>query len=215
MSKKDETKIESLIDQLATEDKCFKPICPYRRISAWLILSVAYIVAVIAYLGPKVDIIENLQSASFLFEMGIAIAILITSAMASSWLSFPDSLQRNWMKIIAVTLFSIFLFWIGANIIEEGVDSISFFYLPSCSRGLAIEVLPFIALIFLTVRGRTTQPYWSMAMNVMAVSALGWIGLRLTCSMYDSMTYGFINYLLPFSVLGVGIGFFARKLFKW
>ena len=78
-----------------------------------------------------------------------------------------------------------------------------------------VEFIPFLALIYLSAKGHTTQPYWSMTMNVMAVSALGWIGLRLTCSMYDSMTYGFIHYLLPFAILGAAVGFFARKLFKW
>lgn len=215
MSKSDNENTEYLINKLCSDLKPTSPRSPYRRILIWLVLSALYIVGIISYLGPKVNIEEHLKDASFLFEMGIAGAILISSAIASSWLSFPDCIQREWMKTIATTLFSVFLFWIGVNAVEEGIGSFAAFYVPSCSRGLAIETLPFIALIFLTVKGRTTQPYWSMAMNIMAVSALGWIGLRLTCAMYDSMIYGFIHYLLPFSILGVGVGFFARKLFKW
>lgn len=216
MKKKTEkTNTDELIAQLCGGLEPVKPRCPYRRISVWLLLSVAYIVGVIAYLGLKVDIQEHLTNAAFLFEMSMAVAILITSALASSWLSFPDCIQRDWMKIIAVTLFSSFLMWVIANGVEEGVNVQSIFFLSSCSRGLAVEFIPFIALIYLSAKGNTTQPYWSMAMNVMAVSALGWIGLRLTCSMYDSMTYGFLHYLLPFAILGAGIGFFARKLLKW
>jgi len=206
---------EDLIGQLCGDLEASKPRCPYRRISIWLILSAAYIIGVIAYLGPKVDIQEHLSDASFLFEMMMAVAILISSALASSWLSFPDCIQRSWMKIIAVTLFGAFFLWILANAIEEGMDFFSHFYIGSCSRSLIVEALPFAALVFMTAKGNTTQPYWTMAMNVMAVSALGWIGLRLTCSMYDSMTYGFTHYMLPIAILGAGIGFFARKLFKW
>lgn len=206
---------EDLIGQLCSDLEPTSPRCPYRRILLWLVLSVAYIVGVVAYLGPKVDIMEHLTNASFLFEMMMAMAIFISSALASSWLSFPDCLQRNWMKIISVTLFGAFTLWILANAIEEGMDFFSHFYLKSCSRSLIVEALPFAALVYMTARGNTTQPYWSMAMNVMAVSSLGWIGLRITCSMYDSMTYGFIHYMLPVAILGAGVGFFARKLFKW
>lgn len=208
-------KTEDLITQLCGDLNASSPRCPYRRISVWLLVSAIYIYGVIAYLGLKVDIEDHLTNAAFLFEMSMASAILITSALASSWLSFPDCVQRDWMKIIAVTLFASFMIWVISNGVEEGWEIQSSFFLASCSRGLAVEFLPFIALVFMTAKGHTTQPYWSMAMNVMAVSALGWICLRLTCSMYDSMTYGFVHYILPFAILGAGIGFFARKLFKW
>ena len=207
---------DDLINQLCGDLDSVKKRCPYRHVSLWFVLSVAYIIGVIAYSGLKVDLNDHLMSAPFIFEMGMAVAILISAAFASSWLSFPDGLQRDWMKTIAVTLFGGFLLWIFANGIEEGGFGFSSqFLLTSCSRGLFIDFIPFSALIFITAKGNTTQPYWAMTMNVLAVSALGWIGLRLTCPMYDSMSFGFTHYLLPFSILGVGFGFFARKLFKW
>lgn len=216
MSKKiEKTSTDDLIGQLCNELKPTCPRCPYRRISVWLILSIAYISTVVFYFGLKVNIGDHLTNASFLFEMGLAICIVLSSALASSWLSFPDSIQRDWMKVVSITLFGIFLFWIIVNTIEEGGEIFSSFYISSCSKGFMVEILPFVALIIMSAKGHTTQPYWSMTMNVMAVSALGWIGSRLTCSMYDSMSYGFLHYLLPFSILGVGVGFFARKLFKW
>ena len=212
----DNLKTDDLIGQLCGDLEAAKPRCPYRRIFLWLGLSVVYIVAVILYLGVKVDLQDQFTKASFLFEMGMAVSILIASALASSWLSFPDCIQRDWMKTVSVTLFGSFMLWIVANGVEEGGFSLaSGFFMASCSRGLFVETIPFLALILMTVRGNTTQPYWAMAMNVMAVSALGWIGLRITCSMYDSVTYGFINYLLPFAILGAVFSLFARKLFKW
>lgn len=214
MSKKDVTNTDDLIGKLCEDLEPTSPRCPYRRVSCWLLFSIAYIVGVIFYYGLKVDIQEYMMKASFIFEMTMAFAILISAALASSWLSFPDCIQRDWMKIIATTLFGSFMIWVIANGIEEGID-MSLFAMPSCSKGILVELFPFLALVYLSAKGNTTQPYWSMAMNVMAVSAIGWIGLRLTCSMYDSMTYGFIHYMLPFAVLGAGVGFFARKIFKW
>ena len=209
---------DDLINQLCEDLKEVSPRCPYRSISLWLLLCAVYIVGVVLYSGPAIDMQDYMIKASFIFEMSMAVAILFASALASSWLSFPDCIQRDWMKIIATTLFGTFLLWIAASGLEEfyagDVDG-SIFFLKSCSRGLAVVFIPLIELVYLSSRGNTTQPYWSITMNIMAVSALGWIGLRLTCPMYDNMTYGFLHYMLPFTILGAGIGFFARRLFKW
>jgi len=85
---KDIKDTDNLIDQLCGDLEVAKPRCPYRRISIWLVFAVVYILAVISYLGLKVDIIEYLSDASFIFEMGLAIAILVSAALASSWLSY-------------------------------------------------------------------------------------------------------------------------------
>ncbi len=206
--------INDLIGQLSEELEPMKKRCPYRNIAAWIILSLVYIGGVIAYYGPKMDLIESLTTSTFLFEMLLVLGILGFSAMASSFLSFPDERQMGWIRNVAVTLFGVLLLWIFANIVEEGGD-FSVFFLGSCYKGVFVEAIPFVALIILTMRGHSTRPYWLMTMNVLAVSALGWIGLRITCAMYESMIYSFLHYLLPFAILGAAFGFFARKIFKW
>ncbi|MEM6811975.1 MAG: NrsF family protein [Pseudomonadota bacterium] len=215
----DKKDIDDLIKGLCDNLEPVKACCPYRQISVWAIFSILYIVGVVMYSGVAIDLSDYMSRASFMFEMGLVIAMFVTSALASSFLNFPDSVQRDWMKIIATTLFSVFILWIVANgmeeAIREGYDFSSAFLLPSCSRGLIVEIVPFLALVFLGARGHTTQPYWSMAMNIIAVSAIGWIGLRISCQMYDNMTYGFLHYLLPFCILGAAIGFFSRRIFKW
>ena len=141
------------------------------------------------------------------------IGIFVFGALSASFLRFPDERQQTWVRYIAVTLFSVFMIWIFANIVEEGFN-LAAFKLGSCYRGILVEAIPFAALIFLTIRGCSTKPYWLMTMHVFAVSALGWIGLRITCAMYDSMLYSFIHYLLPFAVLSVVLGLFSRKIFS-
>ena len=219
MSKAEANNTDDLIKGLCDGLEPMKACCPYRAISVWALLSSLYIVAVVLHYGVAIDLSEYMMRASFIFEIGLVSAVFVSAALASSWLSFPDCIQRDWMKIIAVTLFSVFLLWIVANgaeeVMHEGAEMGKNFFLSSCSRGLLVEIIPFAALVYLGARGRTTQPYWAMSMNIMAVSALGWIGLRLTCPMYDNMTYGFLHYLLPFCILGAGIGFFSRKIFKW
>lgn len=217
MSKQDNKNTDDLINNLCGDLKPQKVCCPYRQISVWAILSILYIIGIVFYYGVSIDLSDHMSRASFIFEVGLVSAVFVSAALASSFLSFPDCIQRDWMKVIATTLFGVFLLWIVANGVEEGIrEGVgASFFIPSCSRGLTAEILPFVALIYLGARGCTTQPYWSITMNIMAVSALGWIGLRLSCPMYENMTYGFVHYLLPFCILGAGVGFFSRKIFKW
>jgi len=209
-----EENTDDIIKKLSDGLEPVKRRCPYRSLVIWVVFSIVYIAGVIFYLGPKINLDTSLTNAAFLFEMGIIGALFLSSAVASSFLSFPDGLQRGWIKGVTMTLFGVFLLWITANSIEEGVD-LSMLSMGSCSRGILVEGIPFGILVFMTMRGYSTQPYWLMTTNVLAATALGWIGLRLTCTMYESMVYGFLHYLLPFMVLGAAIGFFARKIFKW
>ena len=84
---------EDLINQLCGDLEVVKPRNPYLSISVWLLLSALYITGVVYYSGLQVNFSEKLRDASFIFEMGLAFAILISSALASSFLSFPDSFQ--------------------------------------------------------------------------------------------------------------------------
>lgn len=206
--------INDLIGQLSEGLEPVKKRSPFKAMAVWIALSLVYIASVIGYYGPKMDLTESLMTATFLFEMLLVLGILGFSAMASSFLSFPDERQTGWIRNVALALFSVLLLWILVNIIEEGGD-FNVFFIGSCYKGVFVEAIPFVALILLTMRGHSTQPYWLMTMNVFAVSALGWIGLRITCVMYESMIYSFLHYLLPFAILGAALGFFARKIFKW
>lgn len=210
----EENKTDNLIDELCGDLETVKPSGLYKHMVLWLGLAVVYVAIIVFSMGLKVDLSQKLSDAAFLFEMAMAIALLITSALASAFLSYPDEMQKGWVKVVATTLFSAFVLWIVVNAYEEGF-SFDAFALGSCYRSLLVEALPFITIIVLTIKGRSTKPYWLMTMNVFAVTALGWIGLRVTCSMYDSMLYGFFHYLLPFAILSTAVGFFARKIFKW
>lgn len=167
------------------------------------------------YSGIRPDFSAQLMKASYLYEVGLAISILMTAALASSWLSFPDCFGRHWIKIVPVTLAFAFMLWASARGVEDGMWMLSGLHLGHCAKeGVLMEMLPLVALVFITMKGHTTQPYWSMTMNVLAVSTLGWIGLRLTCSI-DDMGHSLFNHILPFAIIAGALGLFARKLFKW
>lgn len=207
---------DDLINQLCDGDlKTLKPTCPYTYIAIWLIGSIFYLASVVSYLGLRSDFDMSAMNPVYIFEIGLGVSILISAAVASSWLNTPDCCQRHWIKFVPVTLSVVFVLWTILRSMEEGMDFLSGLHLGHCAQeGMLMEIIPLIALVFITMKSCTTQPYWSMAMNILAVSTLGWIGLRLTCSI-DEMGHSLFNHLLPFAILAAALGMFARKLFKW
>lgn len=206
---------DNLIEGLCGDLESIKPRCPYTHIAAWFLGSLFYLATVVSYIGLRPDFDMNAMNPLYIFEIGLAGLILISASIASSWLSVPDCLQRPWIKIIPITLALIFTLWAVIRSVAEGMDFISGLHIGHCAQeGLLMEVIPLVALVFITIKSCTTQPYWSMVMNVLAVSTLGWIGLRLTCPV-DEMGHSLFNHLLPFAILAAALGMFARKLFKW
>lgn len=206
---------DDLINKLCGDLNTAKPRCPYRRVAVWFVGSLLYLSLVVSYLGLRPDFDMRAMNLIYVFEIGLAFFILASASLASSWLSFPDCFQRHWIKIIPVVLTFVFAFWTLLRTIDDGSIGEIQLHVGHCAQeGILMEIIPLIALVFITMKGHTTQPYWSMTMNILAVSMLGWIGLRLTCPM-DDMGHSLINHILPFAILAAALGFFTRKLFKW
>lgn len=209
------TDMDDLIGSLSEELTPVKPASPYGTLALWFLLSSGFLVAFVSYLGLRHDFFIRLTDSIFLFELGSGLALLFSSALTSSYLNFPDGYQKDWMKGVPLSIFGMLLLWIAVRSIEEGASFMKTTALNHCAEeGLLLQIIPAAAIMFLTMRGHTTKPYWSMFMNVLAISALGWIGLRLTCTM-DVMGHTLMNHVMPFVVIGAGLGFFAKKLFKW
>ncbi len=215
MSEENKNNTDDLINTLCDDLQARKACCPYTRVLVWAGFAIGFILLNFWYFGVRNDLSERMAEASFIFEMALSTMLLLSAAMVSSWLSFPDCFQKHHFKAVPITLFVVFITWVATNIYVSGLGLMQTLQLGHCATdGLYIQIIPFFALVYLTIRGKTTQPYWSIFMNVIAISALGWIGLRLTCPM-DDMGHSFFNHFLPFSIIGAAVGVFARRIFKW
>jgi hypothetical protein len=215
MTAGDKKNTDVLIKNLSEDLKPCGYKAPMTAFVAWIVFALAYLIAAIAFFGLRPDFSEILTDSAFSFETMMAFAIFITAAKASAYLRYPDICQKEWVKTIPSTLFGAFLIWALARSVEEGISPAATFAVGRCAtEGLWLEIIPFLTLIYLTARAWSTQPYWAIFMNVLCVSALGWLGLHLTCSM-DDMGHFLMNHFLPFAVLGAAIGMFARRIFKW
>lgn len=209
-------KLNSLIDGLADELEPVKPLAhPLMRMAPLIIVSIFYVGAMIAMLGPREDFMPKMMyEIDYVFEILLSLGIFISSAVALGWMSIPDMRGQTWMKAVPVALAGVFLLWAGLRIFFEWGEPLVF-KLQNCSMdGLFMTFIPVAALVFTSRQGATTQPGWTSFMTVLSFSGLGWAGLRFTCGAGTFMQ-SFVIHFIPFIVMGVIFGLFARRIFRW
>ena len=208
--------LDSLINGLADELEPVKPLAhPLLRMTPLIMVCIFYVAAMIAMLGPREDFMPKMMyEIDYVFEILLSLGIFISSAVALGWMSVPDMRGQTWMKAVPVTLAGAFVLWAVLRIYFEW-DQPLVFKLQNCSMdGLFMTFLPVAALVFMSRRGATTQPGWTSFMTVLSFSGLGWAGLRFTCGAGTFMQ-SFVIHFIPFIVMGVVFGMFARRIFRW
>lgn len=209
---------DSLIDSLTDDLKPVKRLLhPYARILPWIFVAIVYLAGIANFLGIRMDIMDKLHEAPFLFEMVLASLIAITGAYAAGLSTIPDMRSQQWFMAVPATQAGIFLIFVICTLIAEGTDhhSLPRLAMHHCfSDGLLIAFVPIIMLILLVKRGATTHPNLSSFMSILSVGALGWMTLRLTCGS-DNLGHMFLHHFGPYLLLGIILGLLARRLYRW
>ena len=211
-----EQNLDKLIDGLADDLEPAKPLAhPLLRMAPLIVVCILYVGAMIAMLGPRQDFMPKMMhDIDYVFEILLSLSIFISSAAALGWMSIPDMRGQTWMKAVPVTLAGVFVLWAGLRTFYEW-DQPLVFELRNCSLdGLFMTFLPVAALVFTSRQGATTQPVWASFITVLSFSGLGWAGLRFTCGA-NTFLQSFVIHFIPFILLGVVFGLFARRIFRW
>ncbi len=215
MSRDKDTDLDSLIGELTEELTPVKRVWrPALYITPWFVLTLAYLAGVIHFLGLRMDLMEQMQQAPFLFEVGLALGIAVTAAYTAGWLAVPDMQQKRWMLAVPTTLFGVFLLWVLCDICVKGVTFGHIHWHHCFSDALLMGFVPVATLCLLVRRGATTQPGWMTFMSVLAVGALGWVSLRFTC-MADGPSHILVFHFLPFIFMAAVLGILARRIYRW
>ncbi|MEM6781548.1 MAG: NrsF family protein [Pseudomonadota bacterium] len=209
-------KVDALIDNLSDELEPVQPMAhPFARMAPLIGVSLIYMIAVIAMIGPREDWVPAMfGNMMYFFEFSLSLSIFVSAALALGWLAIPDMAGRVWIKAVPVTLTGVFLVWAVMRMVFEA-DMEFNFQLSQCNlNGLFLIVLPVAVLTMSLRKGATTQPGWSAFMTILSFSGLGWAGLRFTCGA-DSFMHSFLIHFIPFVVLGIVFGLFAKRIFRW
>ena len=208
--------VEACIDNLAED---LRPVRrfrhPFLRALPWIFVAFLYVTAVVQYLGVRPDLMSTrISDPAFLFEAGMMLAISLSAALAALWLCVPDMRGRAWLPVVPLTLLSGFVFWCVVRAQTEGF-AMPEIHWDHCFQDAALMgFLPAVVLVFMTAKGATTRPLTMAFMTVLAVGALGYVGLRFTC-MLDTVAHAGLYHIFPFAVFGGVLGFAARRLYRW
>lgn len=214
MTKQDkdiEALIEELTDNLSPVKSVLRPVA---LITPWLLVGLAYVAAVLHFLGIRMDWRDKLAETAFVFEMGLAGLIAVISAYVAGWLAVPDMRAKQWLLAVPATLFLCFMLWVMCALITEGSVSFQFDWRHCFSSALLMAFIPVASLTLLARRGATTRPGWMAFVSILAVGAIGWITLRLTCTA-DNIGHTMALHFLPYILLAVLLGALARRLYRW
>ena len=213
--RKSNNETEQLIESLAGELKPVKCLNhPCIRAVQWTFIALAYAMFVVAYLGVRPDFFMKLADPVYLFEMFLAFAMSMSGVMSSNWLCVPDMRGQSWMPVVSLTLFTVLSGWLLLELMTN-LEVLEHMHYSHCMMdSITFGLLPAMAIVYLSMRGKTTRPFLMVFMNIIAVSGLGYIGLRLTCGC-DNVSHIVIHHILPFVVLGAAIALLGQKLYRW
>lgn len=204
--------IDTLTDNLRPVQGVWNPL---PRTIVFFCAGLVYVGLSVVLLGLRSDIATVLSTPVFVFEIGLALMIALTAAIAAMWLALPD--RGGWwhVYVIPVTLLVVFAFWSMVQPLARDVGAIGTQHWAYCLRDSVVFILiPLTVMLMINLRARTTSPLMTCAMNMLSISALGWCGLRLTCAI-DTIGHGIIYHMLPFAGFAILAALFAKRLFRW
>ncbi len=214
MSDKD---INALISDLTQDVKPVK-CCrhPLLRLLPFLFVAVIYIGGIFYFYGVRPDLAAKWGDSIFVFEVLLMAMIAISSALSSVYLSLPDKGGYGWLPVVPFTALGIFALWSIARIFSNGMPLVMpGLHMDHCmGEGVFMAIIPLAMLLVITRSGATVAPYLSAAMGVISAGAIGYTGLKISCSM-DTVAHTLVSHLAPYLLIGALMGIFARKLFKW
>lgn len=214
MSEQDKS-VDDLIGSLTDELQPVKPMAhPLLRGIPFLAVIILYGAFIVHSIGLRGDISSIIHEMYFVFEVGISALIMLFGMVASAFLCIPDMRGQKWAIPVAFTLSGVLILWTIDRGIVEGFAPELFSWHHCLYDGSIMGFIPAAAVVFLSLGGKTTRPMMMAAMNVLAVTAMGYIGLRFTCSM-DNIEHAFLFHLTPFALLAFVLGVGARRLYNW
>lgn len=205
---------DPLIDNLCKDLKPARPLWhPACCMGTWVLIALIIGGSIMIAYGLRGDIGTIMRDPVFAFEMVLMIALAVSALVASFWMRIPDMRDKTWILPIPFTLFGVYCAW--AVIYMINARSMPPMHVHHCMvDGFVITAVPAILMFLMVARGCTTRPIMMASMNALAITAIGYIALRLTC-VSDDIGHIIFTHLLPFIVVGGGVGMLARTLYRW
>lgn len=207
---------QNLINSLCDELEPRKPLShPFLRMLPWVVLTIIYMAFIASVVIGLRDNWQAHLMNNTLFQLDILFAsfLALSSSFVLGWVNLPDLRQQPKIVMIPLVALGVFALYIGWRLISA--DYSGFAYNLDCFQdALFLVVLPVAALVFLLRKGCPSCHKQSAFFATLAVSSMGWIGLRFTCNV-EHVAQNFVLQFLPFVILGFVLGALSDRLFRW
>lgn len=207
---------EKLIETISQVSEGVEPgPTPYGIFLRWMGGSAVYIAIMVFISEIRPDIIACLHNYLYRAEIVSLLAVLLTSGLSASLLSYPDIYQRKYLLYLPLIALAAFFYVLYLEWQMEAPDT------PDPGHGFqclfCITLFSTFSIIWLTIvlRKQAVTHYYAAGLAVFLASySIGCLTLRLTEAV-DSVSHLVEWHYLPmlgFSLIGVVIG---KKLLRW
>ena len=174
---------EKLIRQLARSAEPVRPIAsPSRRLAAWLLIAIPFMVMVVLIMSPRPDLVERLADPRYLAEQGLALLTALSAAVAAFAMVVPGMSPR-W-RLLPVVPAVMWLATLGAGCLADwrrlGTEALRLTQDAECLLYISlIGSVPALFMLWMLRRGAPLRPGRTALMGALAAAGLGAFGLRL------------------------------------
>jgi len=211
------TQTNDIINRLATEAKPVTQPNPWRMLSLWLFATLISSMGLMGLMGLRPDLAVQLQQPLFLLEVGTLLTLILSTALAAVWLSFPDQRQQPWVCRLPLLPLAFYLALMGYRLAvpeatmpplekENGIN---------CGLCLILYALvPATFLFFLVRRAATTTPRRTGMIAMLAAASIGHLVLKFI-EPNDAVQHAIVWHITPVLLLGFMGGLLGKKYLAW
>ncbi|MDH5723072.1 MAG: DUF1109 domain-containing protein [Alphaproteobacteria bacterium] len=187
---------------------------PLKMALLWMVLGVVYLGVCLYVFEIRDDLGTKLLDFLFVFEMILTLSMAISAAFCSVWMAVPDMRGQKWMLSVPITFFAVLVTWIGLQTLLASYKFPDIHWHNCYKEAMVFGVIPAIALIYFSLRGKTTRPAGLSVMNALAVGGFGYTALRLSCGS-DNIGHICAYHILPYILFALFCIFIVRKIYRW
>lgn len=202
-------KTDDLINILAEEGARKVFPAPAKILFVWFVIVALYAMALLGIHGLRPDIAEQVKRITYLADIMVASLIVITAAIASSYLALPDNNQKSWIRFLPFIPMAILILLAINNILHEDgmtlAECIKLHRYDCMKDVLIFSILPAIVMFYTINKEAPVQCCWAGSMAALAAASMGYILLRLIEIHDDPMQLIIWHFVPVLFIMFVGI----------
>jgi len=207
--------IEQLVESLSKAAAVKPAPHPFVLSTKWMAFAAAYLILALAFSGFRSDLLRSFHEPWFIVEIVVLLGMLITTALSTAVLAFPDLYQKRRVALAPLWAFALFLVvmffaWYADK--PPAPLPVHSYECTLCIVSLAL--LPSV-VIFSMMRKFASTHYSSGGISaVLFAFSIGALYLRLH-ELNDSVIHVIEWHYLPMVGFGAAGWWLGKVLLKW